>query len=276
MATRTTGTSTSSRTSRTRARRVATNFGARVTPPTLGTSLTPGPSQSADGDRILDIAAPHEGEQYILGARAPMANAGWQGPWDCAEFVSWCVFRATGVLYGTEPRDDPVRADAFTGFWANHAAADQAFVSIEDAARTPGACVLRRPGANGIGHIALSDGRGGTIEAHSTKRGVVRDRISGRRWDQGILVPGVRYFVNEEPVPVSMPTDVLRVTSPLTRGPTVRKLQQALVDRGFHPGTVDGVYGPQTAHAVQAFQAENGLVADGEAGAVTLRALGLA
>lgn len=70
------------------------------------------------GDDVLAIARPHIGEVYKLGARAPMANSGWTGPWDCAEFVSWCVYQASGILFGTQPRNDPVRADAFTGFWA--------------------------------------------------------------------------------------------------------------------------------------------------------------
>jgi len=230
---------------------------------------------TATGDRVLEIAQPHVGEKYILGARAPMANSAWRGPWDCAEFVSWCVHQAAGVLYGTEPRNDPVRADAYTGFWATQAEAEGKTITVADAARTPGACVLRKPGANGIGHIVFSDGAGGTIEAHSRSRGVVRDTLSGRRWDYGILVPGIQYFANEKSVAVKMPDGVLRVTEPLTRGPTVRKVQKALVARGYHPGSADSVYGPQTAHAVQSFQADHGLVPDGEAGPRTLKALGV-
>jgi len=231
--------------------------------------------RDATGDRILEIAAEHLAEQYILGARAPMANSGWRGPWDCAEFASWCIFQATGSLYGVEPRNDPIRADAFTGFWATQAEAERRVISVEQAARTPGACVLRKPGANGIGHIVLADGKGGTVEAHSRNRGVVRDVLSGRRWDYGILVPGVQYFANEQAVEVKMPERVLRVMDPLMRGPTVQKVQVALAQRGFHPGSADGVYGPQTAHAVQAFQADKGLVPDGEVGPTTLKALGI-
>jgi hypothetical protein len=31
--------------------------------------------------------------------------------------------------------------------------------------------------------VVVSDGRGGTVEAHSSTRGVVRDKLQGRRWD---------------------------------------------------------------------------------------------
>jgi hypothetical protein len=225
---------------------------------------------------IVELAARHLGEAYVFGARVPMANAGWRGPWDCAEFASWCVFHATGVLYGARPRD-PLHAEAFTGWWAEQARADEAGVPLAVAARTPGAIVLRIPASGRTGHIAISDGHGGTIEAHSSADGVSRHLVSGRVWDLGILVPGVTYFANESAVPVAPPTGmVLRVTSPLTRGPNVRAVQAALQQKGFHPGTLDGIYGPQTASAVRAFQVANGLVADGEAGPITLAALGLA
>jgi len=225
---------------------------------------------------IVELAARHIGEAYVFGTRAPMANAGWRGPWDCAEFVSWCVFHATGVLYGTEPKD-PLHANAFTGWWADQARADGATVPVETAARTPGAVVLRIPATGRTGHIAISDGHGGTIEAHSSADGVSRHLVGGRIWDMGVLVPGVSYFANESPVVVAPPAErVLRVTNPLTRGAKVRAVQSALHEKGFHPGTLDGIYGPQTASAVRAFQVASGLVADGEAGPITLVALGLA
>lgn len=228
------------------------------------------------GDQVLALARAHIGETYILGARAPMGNAAWKGPWDCAEFVSWCVFQASGVLFGTEPRNDPMLADAFTGFWAQQASAAGALIPVEEAAGIAGAAVLRRPRPGAIGHIVLSDGRGGTVEAHSSARGVVADTLSGRRWDHGILVPGVSYLLSETPVLLKPASSTLRLTQPLTRGDTVRRVQRALAKRGFAPGSADGVYGPQTAHAVRLFQASAGLVADGEVGSRTLKALGLA
>jgi peptidoglycan hydrolase-like protein with peptidoglycan-binding domain len=51
------------------------------------------------------------------------------------------------------------------------------------------------------------------------------------------------------------------------------KIQKRLAALGFAPGIADGVYGPQTAAAVELFQASKGLVADGEVGPVTLAAL---
>lgn len=230
----------------------------------------------ATGDEVLELAVGHLGEPYVLGARAPMADAAWHGPWDCAEFASWCVFQASGILYGVQPRQDPIRADAFTGFWAEQAREDGAVISVEQAARIPGACLLRVPTSQLVGHIAFCDGRGGTVEAHSSNTGVIQHRVTNRRWDFGVLVPGIRYFMADEPVEVVLPSNVLRLTDPMMRGPRVRAVQEALARRGFLPGEIDAVYGPQTESAVLQFQVAHGLVADGEVGDLTWRALDVA
>jgi len=240
-----------------------------------GVGVAGGSGVATGGDHIVALALQHLNEQYILGARAPMGNSGWTGPWDCAEFASWCVFQTSGILYGVQPRHDPMLADAYTGYWGEQARADNAMITPEAAARIAGACVLRLPGAARTGHIVISDGKGGTIEAHSSKKGVIRHSLSNRRWDAGILVPGVEYFMAETPVAVAPPAELLRVTRPLMRGDRIKALQQELTRRGYHPGGIDGVFGPQTASAVQAFQGDSGLVPDGEAGPETLGKLGI-
>jgi peptidoglycan hydrolase-like protein with peptidoglycan-binding domain len=56
-------------------------------------------------------------------------------------------------------------------------------------------------------------------------------------------------------------------------GPDVAALQQALIRHGFHPGRVDGQFGPNTRGALVAFQRSKGLTADGVANEATQRAL---
>lgn len=230
----------------------------------------------ATGAEVLAVARQHLGEAYVLGARAPMANPAWVGPWDCAEFVSWCVYRASKILFGTEPRHDPMLADAYTGYWFEQARAGGNMIDWREAAGIAGAAILRRPVGQQIGHIVLSDGRGGTIEAHSALFGVIAGSLSNRRWDCGILVPGIRYLRNEASPQVSAATDVVRLTQPLTQGDGIRVIQQRLAALGFMTGSIDGIFGPQTAHAVRSFQARQGLVADGEVGPLTRKALGAA
>lgn len=57
------------------------------------------------------------------------------------------------------------------------------------------------------------------------------------------------------------------------RGEEVKKLQQALSDKGYDIGEIDGIYGAKTKEAVIAFQKENGLKIDGIAGPETLKKL---
>ena len=220
----------------------------------------------------MALARTHLDEPYVLGARAPMGNPDWKGPWDCAEFASWCVYQATGVLYGVRP-DDPILADAYTGYWGEQAERDGATAPIDHAVGIAGACLLRKPGAGPTGHIAISTGDGGTLEAYSSSRGVIAYQADGRRWDYGVLVPGVTYFRADKAVEYSPPRRVIRVTEPLTRGARVARIQARLAALDYHPGKADGIYGPQTAAAVMHFQADRGLVADGEVGDVTRKAL---
>ena len=55
----------------------------------------------------------------------------------------------------------------------------------------------------------------------------------------------------------------------------VRGVQQALNDRGYNAGAVDGQWGPATEDAVRRFQQASGLPETGELGQPTLSALGV-
>src|SRR5438046_6797189 len=112
------------------------------------------------GERILQLGRKHIGEPYVLGSLAPKDNPKWKGPWDCAEFASWLVFQAVGVLYGcASDSGDPASADAYTGYWERDAEALGVKIPVEQAARMPGAAVLRSPQPGATGHIAISDRR---------------------------------------------------------------------------------------------------------------------
>ena len=197
------------------------------------------------------------------------------------------MYQVAGELYGCSSNAaDPALADAggeerrgtpdrYTGFWLRDALALGKAVPVDEAARTPGAAVLRHSGAGG--HIVISDGRGGTIEAHSTRRGVIRHSLANRRWDTGVLVPGIVYAHRPGGPEVAEPTVVVfRLTEPWMEGATVLKIQRALRAAGYDPGPLDGVFGPMTASAVRSYQATRGLVADGEVGPSTARSLGIA
>ncbi len=63
------------------------------------------------------------------------------------------------------------------------------------------------------------------------------------------------------------------VTAPNLRGEDVAELQRILARLGFNCGRVDGIFGPDTAAALQDFQRNSGLPDDGICGSDTVSAL---
>lgn len=216
--------------------------------------------------RLVSIAASQIGKPYVFGARVRLDDPD-PPSFDCAEFASWVVYQATQSTVGTVGQGDP-----YSGAWLT--AGER--IKPAEAAALRGAFLVRAPGPGKIGHVVLSAGLGYTIEAHSKARGVCRASANGRRWDAGILIEGVEYerpYPGAEfPHPLEAPGSILRRGS---RGEAVERVQRELRARGFDV-EIDGRFGPQTEAAVEAFQRANGgLVADGEVGPKTLRALAL-
>lgn len=136
------------------------------------------------GDMFLDLAATRLGEEYDLGANVPLDDEGWHGPWDCAEFASWVVYQVSGRVFGCVDNNVPIsQLEPYSGAWYDDARASANQLSIARASETPGAILIRKARPGKIGHVALSDGSGGTIEAAGAALGVCRRDISGRVWD---------------------------------------------------------------------------------------------
>ena len=96
-------------------------------------------------------------------------------------------------------------------------------------------------------------------------------------------------YVQAAPTPTSTPTATPKPTPVPTiditpnpeygtlqvgdKGDEVRRLQEDLARYGYYEGDIDGVYGNQTRRAVEEFQYQHGLSADGMAGRITLTVL---
>lgn len=227
------------------------------------------------GVQMLELARTRVGQPY-RNVLVPKNDANWKGPWDCAEFMSWLVYQVSGTLYGcTDPNGHPALTEAYTGAWKSDSARRGKRVEVGLAA-TPGGVLLRYPPAPGkMGHIAIADGSGGVVEAHSTREGVTDHfKVAGRHWDTGVFIPGFEY-AEARSADIGPPAFVYRIGAPNMRRSIVIKLQQALEAAGISPGIIDGSYGPNTAAAVAAFQAVQGLVVDGQVGEQTAKALGV-
>src|SRR5262245_65564877 len=114
------------------------------------------------------------------------------------------------VLYGRlDDGAEPAEADAYAGAWQRDVARKGKRVSVDEAASTVGGIVLRYPpGPGEMGHIAICDGKGGTVEAKGQRYGVVADTVHGRSWHTGILIKGIDYTAAATPIKVA-PADIV-------------------------------------------------------------------
>jgi N-acetylmuramoyl-L-alanine amidase len=144
------------------------------------------------GADLLKEAESHLGDEYVLGADVPLVQGDdYHGETDCAEFCTEVVQEVTGKIYGAlAPNSD--NPDPWTGQWYAEMLAGKVIqVTVDRAIRTPGALLLRRNRSGG--HIAFSDGKGGTVEAMGADYGVCRGRAAGRGFQWGIFLPGACY-----------------------------------------------------------------------------------
>lgn len=223
----------------------------------------------ANGTDILTVARTKIGGKYVFGANVPKDNPNYNGPFDCAEFCAWCNYQTFGFLYGCDnDHGQPAKADAFTGYFKRDAENFGTIITVSTARATPGAMLLRIASEGICGHIVFSQGNGKTIEAHSSKDGVIENVIDGRRWDYGILLPNIAYAtVSPITKTIVSPIKIWRLTNPMMIGREVGFIQRALNIKD------DNIFGKQTAHAVADFQIKNALVVDGEVGMDTAKAL---
>jgi hypothetical protein len=232
---------------------------------------------SSNGRGLVKLAETRIGEKYE-NVLVPKDNPNWRGPWDCAEFASWVVYQKVNKLYGcTENNGNPATTEAYSGAWVRDAENGTLNMTNQtDANVTPGVILIRRPPMPGkMGHVAISDGNGGTVEAAGVGLGVKRGKVEGRQWHFFALIPEVTYsstkaIVKPKPLPYLLTLEEPNITESL-----VKDVQRALNKAGFNPGKIDGAYGPHTVAAVIAFQRLNRLVADGVVGPSTARKLGV-
>ncbi|MES9969867.1 MAG: peptidoglycan-binding domain-containing protein [Candidatus Thiodiazotropha sp.] len=232
----------------------------------------------SNGSTILAAAVSKIGQKYIFGAKVPLNDPNWPGPWDCAELTSWAVYQVSNVVYGcTDNTEPPNVADAWTGSWKRDANSIGINISWQEARYIPGAMLLRRSSV--AGHIIISVGDGvSTVEARGEDYGVMKHVISGRRWDMGVLIPGIHYdrtLIEPRPAPTDAPPKVLFYSGVPIHDPLVLELQKKLQDLGFYDGPFTSEYGLQTAISVFEYQISKGLTPDGEFGAETAESIGI-
>lgn len=126
------------------------------------------------------------------------------------------------------------------------------------------------------GHIGVVVDGEWVVEAMGTNKGVVKSRISDKKWTYWGLAKGVEFdFIPGQETPKTT-TDASKETVKIVyptlrrgaRGDLVAQLQTFLSKDGSSLA-IDGIFGPGTQSAVRSFQKRHGLVVDGIVGPKT-------
>ena len=108
------------------------------------------------------------------------------------------------------------------------------------------------------------------VKAFQRNNGLSGDGQAGEQTQKKLYSASARYASN--PVATADPGASRTLTLGMT-GNDVYALQERLIELRYLDGVADGVFGQETQTALVAFQRNNGLTADGNAGASTLRKL---
>ena len=155
-------------------------------------------SSSITGSDIIALAKDHIGEKYV-NKEAEYWNKNYRGPWDCADFVSYCTYWASNrkIKAGfIDPNVPERQLVAWSHTWWDTYVSNPhlQIKTLREALTIPGCVLLRRPPSKkSMGHVALSNGAGKTIEARGRKFGVGEFQATGRVWDGFMYIPGVSY-----------------------------------------------------------------------------------
>ena len=133
-------------------------------------------------------------------------------------------------------------------------------------------CILYRQDIDGrMGHTGICLGDGTIVHAKGHAYGVVHDLVSAGRWTHYAIPKGLR---SEDDGQAAEKIDARPTLRKGSKGEDVVYLQQLLNARRYGAEIdEDGIFGLATLARVEAFQRENGLVADGIVGPMTWSAL---
>lgn len=122
------------------------------------------------------------------------------------------------------------------------------------------------------GHIGLYIGDGYVIEAKGTQNGVIKSKVTEKKWTYWGELKAVEYG---EKKPVDPSEDGYPTLRRGDKGKYVQLAQAKLVNKGYSVGSagIDGDFGKATEAAVKEFQKDNGLTVDGIIGKNTWAAL---
>ena len=205
---------------------------------------------------------------------------------DCANLLRWAAKKSG---------DDKVHSGSNL-IWDCDLSAKGA---LNDGQRTdgqplkPGTFVFTGESYDKHGHVGCYIGNGDVVEDAETKTGVIKSKITDKKWKWWGERKGMIFDVKEgeyilpaddtekpgenapnqpsEPADDKTDTQTMPTVRKGDKGDAVRYLQTLLMERGYDLGKwgADGDFGAQTEKAVKQFQKDWGLTEDGVVGAKT-------
>lgn len=188
---------------------------------------------------------------------------------DCSGLFSWAFAKLGGYMY-----------HGSNTMWNKYCTAQG---DLKNGKRTDGKPLL--PGTavftynastNNRGHVGLYIGNAWVIEASGPKDGVIRSKVSNKKWVEWGELKGVSYEATapetgEQPPEKDQQTASLPTLRRGSKNKYVTLAQTELKQRGYNLGIcgVDGDFGSATEAAVKQFQRDWGLEADGIIGPKT-------
>lgn len=171
---------------------------------------------------------------------------------DCSGLFSWAFKQLGGYMY-----------HGSNTMWAKYCTNRG---KLGDKAILPGTAVFTGTDTEKP-HVGLYIGNGEVIEAAGTVSGVIKSKLTDKKWKYWGELKGVDYGAS--------PQDEKPTLRKGSKGEYVVSLQTALHNRGYDLGKcgIDGDFGSATDAAVRRFQRDVGLTADGIVGRDTWHAL---
>ena len=105
-----------------------------------------------------------------------------------------------------------------------------------------------------LGHVGYVIDDDMVIEARGTAYGVVMTDLYKREWTKAARPD---WWIDVDSKPILRRE--LKLTDPYMKGDDVKEAQTLLAEKGYNPGTIDGVFGRNTEIASKNFKHDNGL-----------------
>lgn len=243
---------------------------------------------TAARQKALEAKYKADPAKYADYKMAVLYGARWIGHFvaDCANLLRWCAKKSG---------DDKVHSGSNL-IWDCDLSAKG---SLKDGKRTdgqelkPGTFVFTGDSFDKHGHVGGYIGNGEVIEDAETKKGVIKSKITDKKWTWWGERKGMVFDVPEgtvilpaedaenpgenapsapsEPADDKTDTQTLPTLRKGDKGDSVKYLQTLLLERGYDLGKwgADGEFGNATEKAVKQFQRDWGLVEDGVVGKKT-------